>query len=117
MRAHTMYLAVIAALILVIVYVAARAARAGRTLADLEERFGLREPLRASAPRREPLRAHAARDLLRPRTLDQYRREVDALLGRAQALEEFGAQTRLSAACGSALEGGKRLRAIVLLEV
>jgi geranylgeranyl diphosphate synthase type II len=119
MRVHAVYLALIAVLIIAIVYASAKAVRAGKVLADVEERFGLKEPIRTSLPRKggEPLRRCTGEDVLRPRTFDQYRREVDALLERAQTLEEFGAKSRLSDACGKALEGGKRLRAIILLEV
>jgi len=56
-------------------------------------------------------------DLLRPRTFTQYQKEIDTLIVRAQALEEFGDNTQLSVACCKALEGGKRIRAVVLLEV
>lgn len=119
MRVHTVYLAIIAVLIIVIVYASAKAVRAGKVLAEIEERFGTKEAVRASLPRKggEQLRRARPDDLLRPRTFDQYRREVDALLERAQALEEFGPKTRLAEACGKALQGGKRLRAIIVLEV
>jgi geranylgeranyl diphosphate synthase type II len=114
---HAVYLAVIAVLIVVIVYAAAKALRAGRVLKEVSERFGLDDGVRASLPRREPLRRHRGADLLRARTLDQYRREVDALLERAQSLGEFGPPARLASACQKALLGGKRLRAAILLEV
>ena len=119
MGGHATYLAVIALLVLLLVYASAKAVRAHRVMADVEARFGVASPGRAAPPRREPLRALGAAALLRPRTLDQYRREVDALLARAQALGEFGGgeAPRLAAACGAALAGGKRLRAAVLLEV
>jgi geranylgeranyl diphosphate synthase type II len=118
-RTHVVYLAIIAVLIIVIVVAAAKAVRASRVLAEVEERFGLKEGVRASLPRKggSALRRAGGEDLLRPRTYDQYRREVDALLERAQALEEFGPKTRLSDACAAALKGGKRLRAVILLEV
>jgi len=118
-RSHAVYLAIIAVLIIVVVYASAKAVRAHKVMADVEARFGLNEAVRSSLPRKggEPLRRYTAADLLRPRTFDQYRREVDALLERAQTLEEFGKKTQLSEACSKALVGGKRLRAIILLEV
>jgi geranylgeranyl diphosphate synthase type II len=118
-RSHVVYLATIAVLIIAVVYASAKAVRAHRVMTEVEARFGLNDVIRSSLPRKggEPLRKSTAADLLRPRTFDQYRREVDALLERAQALEEFGGQTQLSEACSKALIGGKRLRAIILLEV
>ena len=117
MNSHVIYLAVIVVLIIVLVFVSAKLVRAHRVMTRLEERFGLKETVRSSLPRPEPLRKAKAGDLLRPRTFDQYRREVDGLLARAQALEEFGKPTALSAACAKALVGGKRLRPVILLEV
>ena len=118
-RSHAVYLATIAVLIIVVVYASAKAVRAHKVMTDVEARFGLNETIRSSHPRKggEPLRRYTAADLLRPRTFDQYRREVDALLERAQTLEEFGKKTQLSEACSKALVGGKRLRAIILLEI
>lgn len=119
MRGHVIYLAVIAVLIVVIVYAAAKAIRAGKVLAEVETRFGLNSVVRSSTPRPggEPLRRLTAEAVLRPRKYEEYRREVDSLLERAQSLQEFGEPTRLAAACASALRGGKRLRAVILLEV
>jgi geranylgeranyl pyrophosphate synthase len=114
-RTHAIYLSVIAVLVLVLVVAAAKALRARRVLAEIEERFGLKDNGRAAPAR--VLRQLAAAELVRPRTYEQYRREVDALIQRAQALEEFGAKTKLAQACASALVGGKRLRAVVVLEV
>jgi geranylgeranyl diphosphate synthase type II len=106
-------------LIIVVVCVSAKAVRAHKLMTDVETRFGLNELIRSSYPRKGgmPLRRCSAADLLRPRTYNQYRQEVDALIERAQALEEFGAPTQLSEACGKSLIGGKRIRAIILLEV
>jgi geranylgeranyl diphosphate synthase type II len=120
MRAHVVYLAIIAVLVLIIVYAAARAVRAGRVVAELEARFGLKG--RASLPRPgaragEGLRRLAGAELLRPRAYAEYRAEVDGLVARALELEEFGAGTRLAAACAEALAGGKRLRGVIVLEV
>jgi geranylgeranyl diphosphate synthase type II len=72
----------------------------------------------AAAPRGGVLRRNDAAALLRPRTLAERRAEVDALLERAQALHEFGDdESLLARACSSALAGGKRLRAVIVLEV
>jgi len=104
-----------------------KACRARRVLSALEARFGSLvavaraggglSGLRAAPARREPLRRATGADLLRERSFDEYRREVDALVARAGALGEFGPPSRLAAACGAAVAGGKRLRAIILLEV
>jgi len=112
-----MYLAVIAVLLVVLVCVGARAVRANRAMNEVEERFGLKEPLRSSVPRSEPLREMAAEELLRERTFDEYREEVDFLIERALKLDEFGKSGKLSDACAHALRGGKRLRPIIVLEV
>lgn len=105
--------------------VVAKAGRARCALAALEARFGSlarragggAHGPRAAPPRREPLRRAAAAELLRERTYDEYRREVDALVARAGALGEFGPESRLAAACRAAVAGGKRVRAVILLEV
>lgn len=115
MGQHAVYLAVIAVLVLVLVYAAARAVKAHRTMTDLEARFGIGSEQLAS-PRARPLRERPV-DLLAERTYEEYRREVDEVVERALAMGEFGDQSRLSEACGLALKGGKRLRAIVTLEV
>ena len=117
MNSHVIYLSVIVVLIIVIVFVSAKLVGAHRVMTRLEERFGLKETARSSLQRPAPLRKTKAGDLLRPRTFDQYRREVDELIARAQTLEEFGKPTALSAACAKALAGGKRLRPAILLEV
>lgn len=118
-HAHAVYLAVIAVLIIAIVVASAKALRAGRVLAEVEERFGLKDDARSAAPRKAgaALRRMTPAEILRPRTYDQYRREVDALVQRAQAIEEFGPPTKLAEACAAALVGGKRLRAVITLEV
>ncbi|XP_065668221.1 farnesyl diphosphate synthase-like [Hydra vulgaris] len=73
--------------------------------------------IRSSIPRKSRLRQYDGPNLIRPRTFDQYRREVDELIERAYSLDEFGKKTQLSEACKKALIGGKRLRAIILLEI
>lgn len=117
MNSHALYLAIIAVLVIVIVYAAARAVRALRIVRDVTERFGIRELLRASVPRSAPLRRVTLRELLRPRTYDEYQREMESLIARAISLGEFGKRTKLSEACEHALKGGKRLRSIILMEI
>lgn len=114
---HAIYLAVIAALIIVIVCLAAVAVRTRRRVREVEERFGLGREVRAAVPRAEPLRELAAEQLLRERTFDEYRQEVDGLIERAVALGEFGQKGKLAEACAHALRGGKRLRPVILLEI
>jgi geranylgeranyl diphosphate synthase, type II len=117
MTAHAVYLAIIAILIIIIVYAAARAVRAARVMREVSERFGLHEIFRASVPRSAPLRRVTIRELLKPRSYDEYLREIDALISRAVSLGEFGKRTKLSEACEHALKGGKRLRPIILMEI
>jgi geranylgeranyl pyrophosphate synthase len=112
-KTHTLYLAIIAVLVIVIVYAGARAIRANRTMRKVVERFGLR----SSDPRPEPLRKISAEDLLRERTFAEYREELDGLVERALELGEFGKKSKLSDACAHALRGGKRLRPIIIMEV
>lgn len=117
---HIIYLAIIAVLVLVIVYAGARAIRANRMMREVEERFGLGAEVRASVPRAHPLRELSAEELLRVRSFTEYRKEVDGLVERALELGEFstlGVSTRLSSACAHALRGGKRLRPITTMEV
>jgi geranylgeranyl diphosphate synthase type II len=108
---------VIAILIIVIVYAVARVARAMRMAKELVDRFGIREIFRVSTPRSAPLRRVTVRELLKPKTYDEYLREVEALITRAVSLGEFGPRTKLSEACEHALKGGKRLRPIILMEI
>lgn len=112
MEAHAVYLAVIAVLVIIIAHAAARAARAQ----VCAQAYAACAGVRAAPPRAAPLRRLSGAELLRGRTLGEYRAEVDALVARAQALGEFGTG-RLASACGQALSGGKRLRPIILLEV
>ena len=117
MKSHAIYLAIISILIIVLVCAVAKAARAAKLAKDIADKFGIREVLRSSIPRTASLRNASARELLKPRTYEEYRREVDSLLGRALALGEFGRRTKLTEACELALKGGKRLRPIILMEV
>ncbi len=118
-RAHALYLGAIAVLVLVLVCVGARAARAARVLREAQERFGLggAGPARSAVPRRAPLREATGAELLRPRTFEEYRAEVDGLVARALELGDLGPPGKLADACALALRGGKRLRPIILLEV
>lgn len=115
--AHVAYLALICVLVLLLVVLGGRAMRAHRVLKEVEARFGLGDGGRAVAPRPSELRSLSRKELLRERTFEEYRREVDALLERAAQLGEFGDESSLAAACGLAVRGGKRLRPIVLLEI
>jgi len=116
-RLHVVYLAVIAVLVLIVVIVGGRAMRAFRTMRDVEEHMGLAAGVRASLPRPEALRVLTRGELLRERSFDEYRVEVDAIVERAAALGEFGDKPVLAAACARALAGGKRLRPIILMEI
>ncbi|GFR88133.1 geranylgeranyl pyrophosphate synthase [Elysia marginata] len=114
---HTVYLAIIAVLVIVLVYASAQAFRARQIMQKVEKRFGLRAEVRSSLPRAEPLREISAKSLLREKTFEEYRKEVDGLVERALELREFGGRNRLSEACAHALRGGKRLRPIIIMEV
>ena len=85
-RLHVVYLAVIAVLVLIVVIVGGRAMRAFRTMRDVEEHMGLAAGVRASLPRPEALRVLTRGELLRERSFDEYRVEVDAIVERAAAL-------------------------------
>ena len=114
---HTLYLATIAVLILIIAFTAVKVTRMHRLLTEVEEKVG--SVFRASAPRPggANLRALSEADLLRARTLTEYRQEIDGLIEQAAAMKEFGESTQLASACSKALVGGKRLRATIILEV
>ena len=114
---HIIYLAVIAVLIIVIVYVGTWAIRANRMMKAVEDSFGLNRTIRSSLPRDEPLREITVEELLRERTFDEYQKEVDFIIERALELGEFGKGGKLSDACAYALRGGKRLRPIITLDI
>jgi geranylgeranyl diphosphate synthase, type II len=114
---HAIYLAIIALLIIIIVYAAARAIKARRTMREVEERFGLREGIRSSVPRTSPLRELSADELLAPRTYEAYKKEMDDLIARALELKEFGDMGQLTSAIAHSLTGGKRLRPIIIMEI
>lgn len=113
---HATYLAIIAVLVLVVAYAVAEAARLRRRAEAAARDLGALG--RAAFPRRAPLREATPAELLAPRTYGERRAEVDALVARALALGEFGAEpSALAEACARALRGGKRLRPIIVLEV
>jgi geranylgeranyl diphosphate synthase type II len=116
-QCHTIYLGIIAFLIIIVVFTSAKAIRAQRIMSDIEN--DIRSNIRSSMPRKnkESLRNLTAEDILKPRTFDQYKKEIDSMIDRAATLEEFGKKTQLAEACKKALIGGKRLRSIILLEV
>lgn len=119
MKSHSVYLAIIALLIIIIVFASAKSVRAHKIMTDIETQFGIHDKLRSSLHRKDGkyLRKLTNAELLKPRTFIQYRQEIDDLILSAQNLEEFGKQTLLSEACGKALLGGKRIRSIILLEI
>jgi geranylgeranyl pyrophosphate synthase len=110
-------LIVIAVLLIVVVCIYTRALKANRMMEEVEERFGLKAAVRSSLPRSEPLRNLSVEELLRVRTFDEYRQEVDGLVERALTLGEFGRKNKLSDACAHALHGGKRLRPVIIMEI
>jgi geranylgeranyl pyrophosphate synthase len=117
-RAHKLYLAAVAVLLVVIVVLWGRLARAQRQAREVEARFGLDVRWPAAVPRAAPLRRAAPAELLRAKTFDESRAEVDALVERALELGEFGRKgSRLAEACAQALRGGKRLRAVAVMEI
>jgi len=72
MAKHAVYLAVIAALIIAIVVAIAKAVRANGLLSEMETRYGLKEEILASAPRKKPLRPYRPKEILKPRTMEEY---------------------------------------------
>lgn len=118
--AHALYLAVIAVLIIVIVYAVGRAVRAQRLMREIEARFGAKPGARSSVPRRGALREFDAESLRRERTFDEYRSEIDGLIARVFELQEFSPRAvegQLTEACEHALRGGKRLRSVIVMEI
>jgi geranylgeranyl diphosphate synthase type II len=109
--------ALLAVLVALLVVVLGRAKRAHRALTEVHTALGGAAEQLAVVRRPEPLRELAAEQLVRPRTRAGYKAEIDALILRAAQLGEFGQVARLAEACGQALRGGKRLRAIALMEV
>lgn len=113
MVSAVLYLAVIAVLVTALVYAFGRMTRSKRLLDAIEKKYGLKDTTPV-APRGGALRKNPPS--LKPRTLEEYRREVDGLIKSAIALDEFGPASQLSRACNLALARGKRLRPIILLE-
>lgn len=118
--AHALYLAVIAVLVIVIVYAVGRAIRSQRIMREIETRFGAKPGTRSSVPRPGALRPFDAEGLRRERTFDEYRKEIDGLIERVFELQEFSPQavrSQLTEACEHALQDGKRLRPIIVMEI
>ena len=113
---HGVYLAIITVLVLVLIHVTVwttnLANRAGAALTKLRKKL-----TRATPPRPAPLRELTQQALHKPRTLAEYQHEIDGLIARAHDLGEFGAEATLAGACRYALQGGKRLRPAILMEI
>ena len=88
-----------------------------RTMKTIDAWIGPLNPTHSAIPRAGPLRDLAPAELLRARTFDEYRAEVDGLVERVLTLNEFGTRGGLAAACAYAIRGGKRLRPIIVLEI
>ncbi len=117
-RAHAIYLAVIAALIILVVYLAVRSYRASVQIREIETRYNIRDLTRAATPRSAPLRQLSTPALMKPRTYAEHRDDVDKMIACAVQQGEFGpTENTLGRACVAALSGGKRIRAVFLLEI
>jgi geranylgeranyl diphosphate synthase type II len=114
---HGYYLAVIVVLVIVAAVAVARVVQVQRAVDSLSRRFGLDSATRASRERAEPLRALPAGELLRQQSYAESRQTVDALIERAGELGDFGKKGKLPDACLHGLRGGKRLRAVIVLEI
>jgi geranylgeranyl diphosphate synthase type II len=110
MVSHALYISAIVLLLIVVVFLLARLSRASEAVAEC----GLGPK---AFPRAGALRAYSPQDILRPKTFEQYRAEIDDIIARAHRLNEFGGDTVLARACGVALEGGKRIRSVIMMEV
>ncbi len=107
-------LAVIAVLAIVLVCVVAYAVRANKARQEISKRFGLGAPSHCAEPRRLPLRKQPPD--FRQKKCDDLRREVDALVAAALDQDEFP-DNALGRACRYALQGGQRLRGVIVLEI
>jgi geranylgeranyl diphosphate synthase type II len=106
------------ALVVVLLLLAAASVWTIRTMKNtIDMWIGPLSPSHSAPPRAGPLRVLAPTELLRARTFDEYRAEVDGLVERALALSEFGTRGGLAGACAYAIRGGKRLRPIIVLEI
>jgi len=56
-------------------------------------------------------------DILRPRKYVEYQKDVNECIDRAFELGDFGPPSALKDACKQAMTGGKRIRAVILLEI
>lgn len=107
-------LALIAVLSIMLVCAIAYAVRANKARQEISKRFGLGAPLHCVEPRRLPLRKQSLD--FRPKKRDELRREVDALVAAALDQGEFP-DNALGRACRYALQGGQRLRGLIVLEI
>jgi geranylgeranyl diphosphate synthase type II len=73
--------------------------------------------IRASTPRNGVLRYYNPTNILKEKTYDEYRSEINTLITKACDLSEFGPKSALSDACTRILADGKRLRPIILMEI
>ena len=73
--------------------------------------------IRASTPRSGVLRYYNPINILKEKTFDEYRYEIDTLITKACDLSEFGPKSKLSDSCARILRNGKRLRPIILMEI
>ncbi len=111
-------LALIAVLVIVLVCAVAYAVRANKARQEITKRFGLNAgvPLHCVEPRRHPLRGVKQPLDFGPKKRDDLRREVDALVASALDQGEFP-DNALGRACRYALQGGQRLRGVIVLEI
>lgn len=119
MQYHIVYLAIIIILIIIIVFISAKFVKFANIRKTIRSII-LKDPdCRSSLPRKNGtnLRPYDSHSLLLPRTFEQYKTEMDNLIQKAYDLEDFGEKSQLADACKKALNGGKRLRSIILLEV
>lgn len=130
-RTHTIYLAIIVVLVIVIAYIGGRLMHANEVANGIKRRYGINPDLRASQTRPSLLRDMGTEQLLAERTFDQYREEFNKIMERAVKLGDFNDRGNLPStvtspqpdtntlqdACAYALKGGKRLRPIILMEI
>lgn len=103
-----MVIAIIIALLIIIFYLSYKLFSINNTIDEL---------IPPTNPRAELLRQLNNDDILKPRTFDQYRKEVDGLIERVCDIGDFGKNTKLADACKKGLTDGKRVRAIILMEI
>jgi len=116
-RFHFIYLAVIILLVIFITVLITKIIKANNVLNNVQNIFGIDKNTHISEPRPEPLRNLSKSELIKEKTFEEYRDEVDNIIKRAIDLNEFGKDTKLSRGCAYALSDGKRLRSIIVLEM